>query len=112
MCGMRARTQSKPCSAPYNDNKALDSASPFESEDLAWIKVVFGIRFLSVAKVRRLLERVSYVLRIMRSFLKWDMVCFAWGQCADPQRLGWLDGVVVGEVRAGVDVDCSWLSRN
>jgi len=106
------RTQSKPCPAPYNDNKALDSASTFETEDLAWTKAASGIRFLSTAKARRLLERESYALRTMRPFLKRDMVCFAWGQCADPQRLGWLDGVVVGEVRAGVDVDCSWLSRN
>jgi hypothetical protein len=106
------RTQSKPCSAPYNYNKALDSASTSESEDLAWTKAASGIRFLSTAKARRLLERESHALRTMRPFLKRDMVCFAWGQCADPQRLGWLDGAVVGEVRAGVDVDWNWLSRN
>ena len=58
------------------------------------------------------MERESYALRTMGlgARLKRDMVCFAWGDCASPERLRWLEGFVVGEVTAGVDVDCSWLS--
>jgi hypothetical protein len=102
------RTQSKPCFATYNDEKRVSVSEP---EDLGWTRATSGIRFLSTAKARQLLQSESYALWTMRPFLKRNMVCFAWGQCADPLKMGWLDGVVAGEVRVGLDVDCSWLSK-
>lgn len=114
------RTQSEPFTDCYNDEDApgLSSASASASstepelEDLSWTQAPSGIRFLSTEKVRRLMERESYALRTMGlgARLKRDVVCFAWGDCASPERLRWLEGFVVGEVTAGVDVDCSWLS--
>jgi hypothetical protein len=110
------RTQSRPFTHRYNDEDApgLDaasaSASTLEPEGLSWTQAPSGIRFLSAERVRQLVENGSYALRMMGPVLKRNVFCFVWGEFAEPERLTWLDRLVVGEVRAGLDVDCSWLS--
>jgi hypothetical protein len=106
------RTQSTPVAERYNDedSSALVSTSTPELEDLSWTKAPSGIRFLSTETTRLLIESESYAVRTMGPILKRNMICFAWGEFAEARSLRWLDGFLVGEVRAGLDVDCSWLS--